>query len=517
VEAEQPSGSGQVTAEQFQLLVEEIKDYAIFLLDLDGRVVSWNAGAERIKGYVAAEILGEHFARFYEPDQARAGRPAQALAKAAREGRYQDRGWRVRKDGSRFFAHVTITALFDGQGQLRGFAKITQDVTAEQEAERTLREREHQLAQAQAVAQLGSFEWDLTSDQVAGSPELSRIYGLDTGAFADTFQGFLQRLHSDDQAVVAQTIRNAARDGTPFRMQTRVIRPSGELRVLSSWGEVSRDEQGRPSRVLGVFQDVTDWQRREEQLADARTQAELSRQLQHGLLPDLSLRDPVLRLRTRYQAGHERALLGADFFDALDLPDGTVALLIGDVAGHGPVGAAVGVALRAAWRALALTRHGPADLLDGLDKVLVKERPSEEMFATVCCVWIGPDRGRLMVALAGHPPPLVLRAGRVQVVQVPNGPALGIHDLRYPWEVGVLEVGDAWTLLCYTDGLVEGYRAPGSVERFGIEALTESAARLLGGAGDLDEALDCLLDVVHTANGGDLSDDLAILCVSRGP
>jgi PAS domain S-box-containing protein len=509
------SGPSAAGADQFRLLVEAVKDYAIFLLDADGRVVSWNAGAERIKGYRAEEILGRDYATFYEPEEAAAGRPAAALAHAAREGRYQGRGWRVRKDGGRFYAQVTITALFDGQGRLIGYAKITQDVTAELEADQRRRAREYQLAEAQAVAQLGSFEWGPDSDQLVWSPELSRIFGLEPESAGASLDGLLRRVHRDDRAAAAATLRRAASEGTPYRIQVRILRPSGDVRVLESWGEVARDEQGRPARLLGVCQDITDRRRREEELVEAQAQVELSRRLQRGLLPSLSLNDPELDLLTRYLPGHERALLGADFYDALRLADGTTALLVGDVAGHGPDEAAVGVALRAAWRALVLTGHGPDELLAGLDMVLVRERPSEEVFATVCCCWIGRDRDRITVALAGHPPPLLAYDGRVGVVEVPNGPALGIYDRGYPWDEGVqLDVRGEWTLLCYTDGLVEGHRAPGSVERFGIDALVEATARLLEDAASLDDALDRLLAEVHAANGGDLSDDLAVLCVS---
>ncbi|HET6748988.1 MAG TPA: PP2C family protein-serine/threonine phosphatase, partial [Actinomycetes bacterium] len=146
---------------------------------------------------------------------------------------------------------------------------------------------------------------------------------------------------------------------------------------------------------------------------------------------------------------------------------------------------------------------------------LACNRQSEELFATVCCCWVGPGHDRIAVALAGHPPPLLARAGRVEVVEVPGGPALGILDQPNPREAGVLEVSDGWTLLCYTDGLVEGRAAPGAVERFGIEALVERATGLLAGAAGLDDVLDRLLDVVHEANGGELSDDVAILCLSR--
>jgi serine phosphatase RsbU (regulator of sigma subunit) len=162
-----------------------------------------------------------------------------------------------------------------------------------------------------------------------------------------------------------------------------------------------------------------------------------------------------------------------------------------------------------------LTGHGPGDLLDGLDKVLASNRQSDELFATVCCCCIAPGHDRVTVALAGHPPPLLVSGGKVEVLQVPGGPALGLLDDSYPWEAGELEVGEAWTLLCYTDGLVEGRSAPGSVERFGIDALVEATAGLLGRGSMTGAVLDGLLDVVHDANGGDLSDDLAILCVTR--
>ena len=504
----------QAAAEEFRLLVEGVKDYAIFLLDRDGRVMTWNAGAERIKQYAAEEMLGKHFSRFYTPEDQAVGRPGMALKEAAREGRFEGYGWRVRKDGSRFFAHVTITALYDERGGLHAFAKVTQDVTAQREAERLLREREQLLAEAQAIAQLGSFEWDVAANQVTWSPELCRIYGLEPRTFTSSFHTFVRCIHPEDRPLVVGGIREAASTGTAFRLEHRAIRPDGEVRYLFTRGRVSRDEHARMQRLVGVCQDVTEQREGELQLADAHAQAEMSRRLQSGLLPVLSLSDPRLVLRTRYMPGHERALLGADFFDALELPDGSLATLIGDVAGHGPDEAAVGVALRAAWRALILAGHGPRDVLEALDKMLVINRPSEEMFATVCCLWVSGDRHRITVALAGHPAPLLARDGIVEAVEVTSCPALGILENGYPWEADAIEVGDDWTLLCYTDGLIEGLSAPGSVERFGTEALSEAAARLVAGRASIDGLLDGLLDVVLKANGQDLSDDVAMLCLA---
>ncbi len=134
--------------EQFRLLVEGVKDYAIFMLDVQGYIRTWNAGAQRIKGYTADEIIGKHFSIFYTPEDMQRNKPAHELVVAAREGQYQEEGWRVRKDGSLFWANVLITALCDDHGTLRGFGKVTRDMTerkrAEEEAER-LRESERQL------------------------------------------------------------------------------------------------------------------------------------------------------------------------------------------------------------------------------------------------------------------------------------------------------------------------------------------------------------------------------------
>jgi PAS domain S-box-containing protein len=121
--------------EQFRLLVDGVKDYAIFMLDKAGNVVSWNTGAEQIKGYRADEILGHHFSCFYTPEDIESEKPERELESAAKDGRYEEEGWRLRKDGSRFWASVVITALRDDSGNLRGFAKVSRDITKRIEAE----------------------------------------------------------------------------------------------------------------------------------------------------------------------------------------------------------------------------------------------------------------------------------------------------------------------------------------------------------------------------------------------
>jgi PAS domain S-box-containing protein len=121
--------AAQEDAEVFRILVESVFDYAIFMLDPAGHVVSWNIGAERIKGYTAREIIGSHFSRFYPQDAMARGWPQQELEIAARRGRFEDEGWRVRKDGTRFWANVVITTVYNADGTVRGFAKVTRDLT----------------------------------------------------------------------------------------------------------------------------------------------------------------------------------------------------------------------------------------------------------------------------------------------------------------------------------------------------------------------------------------------------
>ena len=166
--------------EQFRLLVEGVTDYAIYMLDPTGRVSSWNAGAQRIKGYGPDEIIGEHFSRFYTEDDRRAGMPETALRIAAAEGRFEKESWRLRKDGSHFWAHVIIDAIRDDRGQVIGFAKITRDITERRETQRALEEAREALFQAQKLEAIGQLTGGLAHDfnnlltAVLGSLELVR-------------------------------------------------------------------------------------------------------------------------------------------------------------------------------------------------------------------------------------------------------------------------------------------------------------------------------------------------------
>ena len=180
-----PSGIDQT--DRYRLLIEGITDYAIYMLDPDGRVASWNAGAERFKGYKADEIVGEHFSRFYVPEDRAVDLPGTALRTARETGRFENEGWRLRKDGSRFWAHVIIDAIRAPGGELLGFAKITRDLTERKAAEEALRRSQDALEvtrqalfQSQKLDAIGQLTGGVAHDfnnllmAVLGSLELLR-------------------------------------------------------------------------------------------------------------------------------------------------------------------------------------------------------------------------------------------------------------------------------------------------------------------------------------------------------
>ena len=165
---------------RFRLLVESVKDYAIFILDTGGHVATWNLGAERIKGYKADEIIGKHFSIFYPPEDVAAGKTQQELEIATRDGRFEEEGWRVRKDGSRMWANVTITALRNPDGRLFGFAKVTRDLTERRQAEETRRSLAVERAALAERARIQDFQERFIA--ILGHDLRSPLAAIDYGA-----------------------------------------------------------------------------------------------------------------------------------------------------------------------------------------------------------------------------------------------------------------------------------------------------------------------------------------------
>ncbi|MFD5364269.1 PP2C family protein-serine/threonine phosphatase [Streptomyces tendae] len=253
----------------------------------------------------------------------------------------------------------------------------------------------------------------------------------------------------------------------------------------------------------------------ERRLAEGRLRAQENRRLERGLLPTPLLAGSPLRFAARYRPGRSRALLGGDFYDVVRTPDGTVHAMIGDVCGHGPDEAALGVELRIAWRALTLAGLCGDELLGTLQQVLEHERSDDEIFATLCAVDISPDGRRAGLCLAGHPSPLLSRPGEPARL-LPydnNGPALGLLP-GARWPRMQVELGAEWSLMLYTDGLIEGHVGEGR-ERLGQDGMVEMVRRQLAEGLAGEELLRATVNEVRELNGGELADDVAVVLLDR--
>jgi serine phosphatase RsbU (regulator of sigma subunit) len=253
----------------------------------------------------------------------------------------------------------------------------------------------------------------------------------------------------------------------------------------------------------------------QRELQAARIYAEENARLERGLLPSPLLTDPRLAVTARYLAGGQQMLLGGDFYDVVETPDGWVHALIGDVCGRGPTEAALGVCLRVAWRALVLAASSPGLILATLRRVLEHERQDDTMFATLCMVSAAPDRASVWVRLAGHLPPLLITGDEVRELEAPASPPPGLGSAA-DWPARQHAVpSSGWSVLLFTDGLIEGRIGRGP-ERLGSEGLMEliAGARTEEPGLPDDDLLDRLIDQVRKLNQGDLDDDLAVLALT---
>ncbi len=273
---------------------------------------------------------------------------------------------------------------------------------------------------------------------------------------------------------------------------------------------------GRPAderlAVMQRFADQAAVAILEARRAQARSEAaRLHATLEASLLPVMPIDHEDLEIVTAYRPGEDRLLLGGDFYDVMSLPDGRLAVILGDVAGHGPSAAALGARLRAGWQALSLSGAAPSAILSSLAS-MVAAQPDPELFATVVLAWIDPRARTAALLSAGHPPPLLLSNGR-QAIHLPAHVPLGLDAGSRPRPTTV-SLPPAWTLFFYTDGLIEGRAAPASAERYGEDRLLRRLREDVAGGFDA-AALDRVLAEIEAANGAAFSDDVAVVAVSE--
>ncbi|HEX5777184.1 MAG TPA: PAS domain S-box protein, partial [Caulobacteraceae bacterium] len=255
---------------RYRLLVDAITDYAIYMLDPSGRVTSWNLGAQRFKGYLAQEIIGEHFSRFYPEEDRAAGVPARALKTAATEGRFEAEGWRVRKDGGRFWAHVVIDPIRTPEGELVGFAKITRDLTERRAAEEALRSSEEQFRLlVQGVTDYAIYMLDPDGKVSSWNAGAQRIKGyLPDEIIGEHFSRFYT---DEDRAdgLPATALRIAATEGKFEREGWRVRKDASRF-----WAHVVidpvRNDDGEIIGFAKITRDITERREAQRELEHAR-------------------------------------------------------------------------------------------------------------------------------------------------------------------------------------------------------------------------------------------------------
>ncbi len=373
---------------------------------------------------------------------------------------------------------------------------------------RNLERSQELLDQAQRLARVGSWELDLATGAITASEEFVRQMQLSAEELAGAgFQAAVEsRVHPEDRERV-RAVLSAATPGSPLDYEVRLVTPDGQTRSYRTLGEVEVDEDGRPVRLRGSNQDVTEQRQAEQALATAAAQAEagvrehrIAEELQRSLLPAADVQAESLRIAAFYRAGVEGTQVGGDWYDVIELGAGRTALVLGDVMGRGVRAAAVMGQLRSAVRAYARLDLPPADVLEHLDGV-VRELGEDQIVTCVYAVY-DPHDAVLTYANAGHLPPLVRSpGGEVVRLQDADGPPLGTAGGTVTNQTRPLEPGSV--LVLYTDGLVENRHSD-------IDAGVDALADLLASTpGDVDPELPGRLVEALLPDGPD--DDVAVL------
>ena len=260
---------------RLQLLIDAVTDYAIYMLDPAGFVVSWNSGAQKLKGYRPAEIIGQHFSKFFMPEDQAAGRPANALREAEAKGHFEAEGWRVRKDGSRFWANAVVEPIRDGQGRLIGFAKVTRDITERMAAQEALRESERRFRLlVEGVVDYAIYMLDPAGIITNWNAGAERMKGYRPDEIIG--QHFSRFYGKEDRAagLPARVLETARREGR-FEAEGWRFRKDGSRFWASVMLDAIRDESGELLGFAKITRDITERRAAQEALRESERQLRL--------------------------------------------------------------------------------------------------------------------------------------------------------------------------------------------------------------------------------------------------
>jgi PAS domain S-box-containing protein len=484
--------------------------------DTTGLIVAWNRAAEALYGHSEHEVLGRPIISVVVPVRAR--RQAVAIMEALTAGRSWEGEFDVRhRDGRLVRVLVHDAPAYDADGHVIGVVGYslpanasspswspaslagsaqggwTQPLRAgmfDPSARVALRTRLQLIAlgvglELAWIGLIRAAGWE-NSVGIAGAIAILGVLAI---AVADIVAGVAVALISAAFFTLALA-EDGAPDSTAYAIALMAVW------VAAALGAGAAAVRLRAHAQRGVAEAVS-----------------LHRELVGLLVPSPRLHRLDVSVAAVCRPGEQRLELGGDFYAAAERADGSIALLVGDVSGHGPAAAALAAMLRAAWEGLVEADVPPQVRLHTLNHLLLEHASYEEFFATVCSVVIKADLTEATVTLAGHPPPILKDARGTADLDLPAGPPLGITDVA-AWQPQRVPLPEAFSLLLYTDGVIEGHVNARIAERFGEARLIEIFARsTAGGRGLLDE----ILLAARDAHGGPLPDDAALLLLEHQP
>ncbi|HYX36001.1 MAG TPA: PAS domain S-box protein [Oligoflexus sp.] len=291
--------------QRLNLVIDCARNYGIFALDTSGRVSSWNQGAESLSGYQAEEIVGQHFSAFFPSEDVAAGKCEDELKVASDMGRCHDEGWRLKKDGTRYWSNVTLSAMRDHSGKLLGFVKVIRDDTERKVADDRLRaseQRSRHLAErlllTQEAAQIASWEFNLADRTAFWNGAVSAVFGQ----CPENFDDFLQHVEPSDRKHLRRYMSKAESSGAELEVEYRFRLSDGSMRWIQSKGRIYRNAIGKAWQAIGIAINITDRKRAEEALrqsqkeaAEAKEAAEVASRLKSQFLANMSheIRTPL--------------------------------------------------------------------------------------------------------------------------------------------------------------------------------------------------------------------------------